>query len=86
MPKAELTTRIIKRDLIRICQSVTFIWGFPCGASNKKPDCQCRSGKRYGFIPWQREWPPTPIFLPGEFHGQRRLVGYSPGSQRVRND
>ena len=22
--------------------------------------------------------PPTPIFLPGEFHGQRRLVGYSP--------
>ena len=55
MPKAELTTRIIKRDLIRICQSVTFIWGFPCGASNKKPDCQCRSGKRYGFIPgWGR--------------------------------
>ena len=36
MPKAELTTRLIKRDLIRICQSVTFIWGFPGGASNKK--------------------------------------------------
>ena len=28
--------------------------------------------------PWRREWKPTPIFLPGEFHGQRSLVGYSP--------
>ena len=27
---------------------------------------------------WRREWQPTPVFLPGEFHGQRRLVGYSP--------
>ena len=25
-----------------------------------------------------REWQPTPVFLPGEFHGQRSLVGYSP--------
>ena len=29
-------------------------------------------------IPWRREWQPTPVFLPGEFHGQRSLVGYSP--------
>ena len=29
--------------------------------------------------PWRKEWLPTPAFLPGEFHGQRRLVGYSPG-------
>ena len=28
-------------------------------------------------IPWQREWLPTPVFLPGAFHGQRTLVGYS---------
>ena len=28
--------------------------------------------------PWRREWQPTPIFLPGEFHGQRSLAGYSP--------
>ena len=28
-------------------------------------------------IPWKREWLPTPIFLPGEFHGQRSLVGHS---------
>jgi len=28
-------------------------------------------------IPWRREWQPTPVFLPREFHGQRSLVGYS---------
>ena len=28
--------------------------------------------------PWRREWQPTPVFLPGEFHGRRSLVGYSP--------
>ena len=36
------------------------------------------------FNPWVRkityrkEWQPTPVFLPGEFHGQRSLVGCSP--------
>ena len=29
-------------------------------------------------IPWRRKWQPTPVFLPGKFHGQRSLVGYSP--------
>ena len=28
-------------------------------------------------IPWRRAWQPTPVFLPGECHGQRSLVGYS---------
>ena len=28
-------------------------------------------------IPWRKEWLPTPVFLPGEFPGQRRLVSYS---------
>ena len=31
-----------------------------------------------GKIPWSRKWQPTPVFLPGQFHGQRSLVGYSP--------
>ena len=40
--------------------------------------------RRHGFDPWvgknpwRRKWQPTPIFLPGKFHGQRSLVGYSP--------
>ena len=29
-------------------------------------------------IPWRRAWQPTPVFLPGKFHGQRSLAGYSP--------
>ena len=29
-------------------------------------------------ILWRRKWQPNPVFLPGEFHGQRSLVGYSP--------
>ena len=33
-----------------------------------------------GKIPWRREWQPAPVFLPREFHGQRSLVSYSPGS------
>ena len=31
-----------------------------------------------GKIPWRREQQPTPVLLPGEFHGQRSLAGYSP--------
>ena len=33
---------------------------------------------------WRRKWQPTPVFLPGEFHGQRSLVSYSPwGSKEL---
>ena len=32
---------------------------------------------RVGKIPWWRAWQPTPVFLPGESHGQRSLAGYS---------
>ena len=39
-----------------------------------------------GKIPWRREWLPTPVFLPGEFHGQRNLADYSPQGHRVRHD
>ena len=35
-----------------------------------------------GKIPWRRECLPTAVFLPGEFHGQRSLVGYSPWGQK----
>ena len=32
--------------------------------------------------PRRRKWQPTPVFLPGKFHGQRRLVGYSPWGRK----
>ena len=47
----------------------------------KKSVCQSR---RLGFnpwvrkIPWRRKWQPTPVFLPGESHGQRSLAAYIP--------
>ena len=31
-----------------------------------------------GKISWRRKWQPTPVFLPGESHGRRSMVGYSP--------
>ena len=34
------------------------------------------------YVSWRRAWQPTPVFLPGESHGQRRLVGYSPKSHK----
>ena len=45
---------------------------------------QCKSYRRCGFDPWvgkilwRRAWQPTPVFLPGESHGQKSLAGYSP--------
>ena len=35
-----------------------------------------------GKFPWRRKWQPTPVFLPGESHGQRNLVGYSPRGRK----
>ena len=49
--------------------------GFPSGSVCEESACQCR---RRGFDPWRRAWQPTPVFLPGESHRQRSLVGYSP--------
>ena len=59
-----------------------YIHTHPGGASGKEPTCQCRfTPKRCGSIlgserfPWRKAWQPTPVFLPRESHGQRRLAG-----------
>ena len=58
--------------------------GVPGGASGNEPSGQCRRHQRHGLdpwvgkIPWGRAGQPTPVFLPGESHGQRSLVGCSP--------
>ena len=39
-----------------------------------------------GKVLWRKEWQHTPVFLWGEPHGQRILVGYSPSSQKVGHD
>ena len=56
--------------------------GFP-GGSVVEPPCQ---GRRRGLDPWvgkfdplEKERQPTPGFLPGKSHRERRLPGYRPG-------
>ena len=44
------------------------------------------TGSVRGKIPWRRKWQPTPIFLPGEFHGQESSGLQSMGSQTVRQN
>ena len=59
------------------------------GAQMVKICLQCRRPSFdpwVGKIPWRREWLPTPLRLPGEFHRQRSLVGLNPWCRRVRHD
>ena len=65
--------------------SILSLYGLPWWLSGKESSWQCR---RHGFdpwvrkIPWRRKWQPTPVFLSGEFHGQRSLVGYNQWSHK----
>ena len=54
---------------------LTLIQGFPGGSVVKNPPANARDTRDpwVGKIPWKRKWQPTPVFLPGEFHGQRNL-------------
>ena len=40
-------------------------------------DSRCGFNPWVGKIPWRRAWQPTPVFSPGESHGQRSLAGAS---------
>ena len=63
-------------DIIGI--SYTTLWASLVAQMGKN----CLQCRRPGFDPWvrkipqRREWQPTPVFLPGESHGQKSLVGY----------
>ena len=58
--------------------------GFPGASLVAQTVKVCLQCRRRGFdpwvgkIPWRRAWQPTPVFLPGESHGQRSLAGYRP--------
>jgi len=59
--------------------------GFPGGSDGKESICNVGdlgSIPGLGKSPWRRAWQPTPVFLPGEFHGQRSLAGYSPWGRK----
>ena len=81
------STQLCSKRFLRISSKITTSVqsvGFPGGASGKEPASQNRRHKWHEFnpwvgkIPWRRAWQPTPVFLPGESHGQRSLVGYGP--------
>ena len=76
----------IHKERMAFIGFVSLLWGFSGGSVIKNPPTnQCR---RHGFnpwirkIPWRRKCLLTLVFLPGEFHGQRSLVGYSPWGRK----
>ena len=59
------------------------VWGRPRDSAEKSsPAVQRHSGLRFYLwtrkIPWRKAWQPTPVILPGKFHGQRSQAGCSP--------
>ena len=82
--KASLLLQIL-RDFFGVCMI------YPDVLSSRESTCQCRRHRRCRFkpsigkIPWRRKWQPTPVFLPGKFHGQRSLVDYSPWGHEESN-
>ena len=77
----------------RNCEKIFGKLHNPGGSDGKESACNTGDlgfNPWVGKITWRREWQPTPVFLPGEFHGQRSLTEesgelQSVGSQRVRN-
>ena len=58
---------------------------FPGGLDGK--ESACNAGNlglipRSGRSPGEKNGNPIPVFLPGKSHGQRSLVGYSPGGHK----
>ena len=53
--------------------------GLPRGTAVKNPPAMWRLwfNPWVGKVPWRKEWLLTPVFLPGESHGQRSLAGCS---------
>ena len=72
-----------KLECNNLINSIPLDVGFPHGTNGKEPACQrrckrCRIAPWVGKIPWREAKQSIPVFLPGESHGQRSLVGYSP--------
>ena len=67
-------------QIVQAPEETVVHWNF---VGSKNPPANAGDAKRHEFnpwvkkIPWNRKWQPTPVFLPGKFHGQRSLAGYS---------
>ena len=56
--------------------ALLYYWGRSCSSDGKESACSAGDLGWVRKIP-RREWQPTPVLLPGEFHEQRSLVDYS---------
>ena len=78
-------TQVTQSSSLRGWMAICVAGGFPGGSDGKSVCLQCG---RPGFnlwvrkIPWRRKWQPTPVLLPGKFHGWRNLVDYSPWGRK----
>jgi len=73
---------------INICHHLDIGQQLPCSLGRNdsrtrlwRSEARLTSGESdvgRGKILWRRAWQPTPVFLAGEFHGQRSLEGYCP--------
>ena len=70
-----LTSLAIGMPSDRASQVVLVVKNIPANARDIK---EARLDPWTRKIPWRRAQLPTPLFLPGEYHGQRHLAGYSP--------
>ena len=79
LPKIAFRTLANIQASMRPCYFRTkWLTGLPWWLSGKEFACHCRRLRldpRTGKIPWRRKGQPTPVLLPGKFHGQRSLAG-----------
>ena len=78
-------SKTLSINLLRNCE-VLFLWASQVALAAKNLPTSAGDLRDMGFdpwvrkIPWSRAWKPTPVFLPGESHGQRSPVGFGPQS------
>ena len=73
-----LTNTPLKIIISWASQVVLAVKNLPANSGDKRG----RFNGCVGKIPWRRAWQPIPVFLPGESHGQRSVVGNSPWGRK----
>ena len=87
-----LSITLLVCEMSAVYSSLSILWhcpslrlGFPDGSEVKASAWNAGDpGSIPGSekIPWRRQWQPTPVFLPGKSHGQRKLIGYRPWGRK----
>ena len=73
------------KNILLLITTATIVMGFLYTSVGKESACSAGdpvSSPGLGIFPWRRKWQSTPVFLPGESHGQRSLAGCSPWGRK----